>query len=75
MNEIQGDSKCTDTQRKYGVAKNAILHWIKLKQKVFEAVEEHKVSKQRKWMKTATYEGGVRKRYILMFIETRVQNS
>ena len=56
LKEIEEGQSCIATSRKYGVAKNTISHWIKQKQKIFEAVEESNVSKKRKRVKPATYE-------------------
>lgn len=56
LKEIEEGQSCIATSRKYGVAKNTISHWIKQKQKIFEAVEENNVSKKRKRVKPATYE-------------------
>ena len=56
LKEIEEGQSCIATSRKYGVAKNTISHWIKQKQKIFEAVEENNVSKKRKWVKPTTYE-------------------
>ena len=56
LKEIEEGQNCIATSRKYGVAKNPISHWIKQKQKIFEAVEENNVSKKRKRVKPVTYE-------------------
>ena len=56
LKEIEEGQSCIASSRKYGVAKNTISHWIKQKQKIFEAVEENNVSKKRKRVKRATYE-------------------
>ena len=56
LKEIEEGQSCIATSRKYGVAKNTISHWIKQKQKIFEAVEENNVSKKRKQVKPARYE-------------------
>ena len=55
LKEIEEGQSCIATSRKYGVAKNTISHWIKQKQKIFEAVEENNVSKKRKRVNSATY--------------------
>ena len=47
LKEIEEGQSCIATSRKYGVAKNTISHWIKQKQKIFEAVEENNVSKKK----------------------------
>ena len=46
LKEIVEGQSCIATSRKYGVAKNMISHWIKQKQKIFEAVEENNISKK-----------------------------
>ena len=56
LKEIEEGQSCIATSIKYGVAKNTISHWIKQKQKIFEAVEENNVSKKRKRVKPPTYE-------------------
>ena len=42
LEEIEEGQSCIATSRKYGVPENTISHWIKQKQKIFEAVEENK---------------------------------
>ena len=56
LKEIEEGQSCIPASRKYGVTKNTISHWIKQKQKIFEAVEENDASKKRKRVKPATYE-------------------
>ena len=53
---IDGGRSCEVTAKKYGVAKDAVSHWLKKKTEIFEAVERNNVSKKRKRIKTATYE-------------------
>ena len=56
LKEIDRGQSCVATAKKYGVAKNAVSHWLKKKTKIFEAVERNSVSKKRKRIKTAKYE-------------------
>ena len=56
LKEIDGGQNCVATAKKYGVAKCIVLHWLKKKTEIFQAVERNNVSKKRQRIKTATYE-------------------
>ena len=54
--QIDGGQSCIATTKKYGVAKNTILHWLKKKPGTLEGVEGKNVLKKRKRIKTSIHE-------------------
>ena len=46
LKEIDGGQSCAATAKKYVVAKNTVLHWLKKKTEIIEAVDRNNVSKR-----------------------------
>ena len=57
LKEIDAGQNCLTTAKKYVVAKNTVLHWVKKKAEIFEAVEGNNAFKKRKELDSAVLNG------------------